>query len=81
MAVFMLENQLQWSILLLLILKKANVAFLQRGHAIVRKFINEFNIGGGYCNFMHLKHISRDLIKDCKYLMYQEYPDYRDQRK
>ena len=28
--------------------------------------------GGGYCNFMHLKHISRDLKREVKKLMYSE---------
>ena len=32
---------------------------------------------GGHCNFMHPKHVSKDLKKGLTKLMYQEYPDYK----
>jgi len=31
---------------------------------------------GGYCNFIHAKYVSRQLQKEMKELMYQEFPEY-----
>lgn len=36
---------------------------------------------GGYCNFMHPKHVSRDLKSQLFKQMYDEHPDYREDRK
>lgn len=36
---------------------------------------------GGYCNFMHPKHISRDLRKDVFKWMYEEFPDFKKAKK
>ena len=35
---------------------------------------------GGYCNFMHPKHVSRDLKKQLFTWMYEEHKDYRKAR-
>jgi len=35
---------------------------------------------GGYCNFMHLKHVSLEMAKEMKALMYQEHPEYKQLR-
>lgn len=36
---------------------------------------------GGYCNFMHPKHVTRDLKKQLFKAMYDDHPDYREDRK
>lgn len=36
---------------------------------------------GGYCNFMHLKHISRTFRKSLLHQMYYEHPEYKDKQK
>lgn len=36
---------------------------------------------GGYCNFMHPKHVSRDLKSQLFKQMYDEHPDYREDRR
>lgn len=36
---------------------------------------------GGYCNFMHPKHVSRDLKRQLFKQMYEDHPQYRDDRK
>ena len=36
---------------------------------------------GGYCNFMHPKHVSRDLKSQLFKQMYDEHPEYRDDRR
>jgi splicing factor U2AF subunit len=36
---------------------------------------------GGYCNFMHPKHVSRELKRQLFKQMYDEHPDYREDRK
>jgi splicing factor U2AF subunit len=36
---------------------------------------------GGYCNFMHPKHVSRDLKSQLFKQMYDEHPEYREDRK
>mmetsp|Transcript_11436 Transcript_11436/g.11445 ORF Transcript_11436/g.11445 Transcript_11436/m.11445 type:complete len:91 (-) Transcript_11436:441-713(-) len=33
---------------------------------------------GGYCNFLHPKHVSKDLKKQLFKQMYDEHPEYRD---
>lgn len=35
---------------------------------------------GGFCNFMHPKHIDRDLKKQLYKWMYDEYPEYKEAR-
>mmetsp|Transcript_24401 Transcript_24401/g.24125 ORF Transcript_24401/g.24125 Transcript_24401/m.24125 type:complete len:149 (-) Transcript_24401:32-478(-) len=35
---------------------------------------------GGYCNFMHLKHISRSFKKSLQHQMYYEHPEYKERR-
>ena len=35
---------------------------------------------GGYCNFMHLKHISRSFKKSLQHQMYYEHPEYKQKR-
>lgn len=35
---------------------------------------------GGYCNFMHLKHISRSFKKSLLHQMYYEHPEYKEKR-
>lgn len=35
---------------------------------------------GGYCNFMHLKHISRSFKKSLQHQMYYEHPEYKKKR-
>ena len=36
---------------------------------------------GGYCNFMHPKHVSRDIKKQLFKWMYEEYPLYKAAKK
>jgi len=36
---------------------------------------------GGYCNFLHPKHVGRELKKQLFKQMYDEHQTYRDQRK
>jgi splicing factor U2AF subunit len=36
---------------------------------------------GGYCNFMHLKHISRTFRKSLLHQMYYEHPEYKDKQR
>ena len=36
---------------------------------------------GGYCNFMHPKHVSRDLKRQLFKQMYDDHPDFREDRK
>lgn len=36
---------------------------------------------GGYCNFMHPKHVSREMKKQLFKWMYDEYPAYREAKK
>jgi len=36
---------------------------------------------GGYCNYMHLKHVSRTFKKSLFKQMYEDYPEYRKRRK
>jgi splicing factor U2AF subunit len=36
---------------------------------------------GGYCNFLHPKHVSRELKKQLFKQMYDEHQEYRDQRR
>ncbi len=42
-----------------------------------------FNIlkGGGFCNFMHLKYISKDFKRSLFEQMYEEHPEYRDDKR
>ena len=76
----MLVRSLLQSILLLLILKKQNVDNTRKELAIVSIIKINF-IGGGYCNFLHPKHVSRDLKKQLFKQMYDDHPDYREQRR
>mmetsp|Transcript_13975 Transcript_13975/g.26167 ORF Transcript_13975/g.26167 Transcript_13975/m.26167 type:complete len:199 (-) Transcript_13975:867-1463(-) len=36
---------------------------------------------GGYCNFMHLKHISRKFVKSLKHQMYYDHPEYKEHKR
>lgn len=36
---------------------------------------------GGYCNFMHLKHVSKSQKKALARYMYEAYPQYKERRK
>jgi splicing factor U2AF 35 kDa subunit len=36
---------------------------------------------GGYCNFLHLKHLSKDLTREVRTMMYREHPEYKAQRR
>jgi len=38
------------------------------------------NVGGGFCNFMHLKYISKDFKRSLFEQMFNEHPEYRDDR-
>ena len=38
-------------------------------------------LGGGYCNFMHLKYVSRSFKKSLMRQMYEEHPDYEQKKK
>eukprot|EP00826_Nyctotherus_ovalis_P001471 TRINITY_DN10232_c0_g1_i1.p1 TRINITY_DN10232_c0_g1~~TRINITY_DN10232_c0_g1_i1.p1 ORF type:complete len:157 (-),score=31.79 TRINITY_DN10232_c0_g1_i1:426-896(-) len=35
---------------------------------------------GGYCNYLHLKHVSRSFTKSLFKQMYEDYPEYRKRR-
>ena len=35
---------------------------------------------GGYCNFMHPKHVSRDIKKELFKWLYEEYPKYKEDK-
>ena len=40
-----------------------------------------FSSGGGYCNFMHPKHVSKDFKSHLFKQMYDEHPEYREARR
>lgn len=83
MADSTLEKLLLQSTPLSLISEKPNAVNITKALAIVRliHFDKQFNVGGGYCNFMHPKHVSKDLKRQLFKAMYDEHPDYRDQRR
>ena len=79
----------------LLISEKANADSIMRGNVTVSNILTlfcplEINkhlliifvfIGGGYCNFMHPKHVSKDLKRALFKSMYDEHPEYREHRR
>jgi splicing factor U2AF subunit len=40
-----------------------------------------FILGGGFCNFMHLKHISRSFKKELYKEMNEKFPEYKEKMK
>jgi len=46
-----------------------------------RQFEDETCTRGGFCNFMHLKHVSRSFKRSLFRQMYEEYPEYRKRRR
>jgi len=57
----MLAKLLLLNILQLLTLESQNADNTTKANATVRILLSNFSLGGGYCNFMHPKHVSRDL--------------------
>ena len=61
--------------------KKRGAVSLRRVPVIVSEYYTYVvYVGGGYCNFMHLKHVSKDLKKEVRKLMYCEFPQYKCDR-
>eukprot|EP01069_Polyplicarium_translucidae_P008019 Polyplicarium_translucidae@DN3176_c0_g1_i2.p1 len=46
-----------------------------------RQFVDGQCTRGGYCNFMHMKHVPRSLKRRLFKKMYDEHPEYRDQKR
>lgn len=92
-----MQAELSWlNTLQLLISEKANADSIMKANVTVSStfqlnhiyFYYEFKcllifvfIGGGYCNFMHPKHVSRDLKRQLFKQMYDEHPEYREHRR
>ncbi len=49
------------------------------GEAKCRQYIEGQCERGGYCNFIHPKHIDKKLKRELKNQMYKEYPQYIEQ--
>lgn len=45
-----------------------------------RQYDDQLCNRGGYCNYMHLKHVSRSFKKSLFRQMYEDYPEYRRRR-
>ena len=78
----MLEESFSQNTHLSLTLENLNADSTMKDNAIVRNtYFKNISIGGGYCNFMHPKHVSRDLKRQLFKQMYDEHPEYREHRR
>ena len=58
--------------------REAKCRLYFEGHCDSKLFksSNHIFVGGGYCNFIHPKHVSKDFKEELSQMMYEEYPEY-----